>query len=70
MELRTAVDAHDYYNKVPETDIHPLGMLNLSIHKGLVLISARIMTKPSYAREAIFTHRDTQFPPRGQLIVQ
>ncbi len=46
MELRIAVDAHDYCNDVSEIDIHLLGMLNPSIHKGLVLISARIMTKP------------------------
>ncbi len=45
--LRIAVDAYDYCNKASEDDIHPFGMLNPNIHKGLVLISAKIMTKPS-----------------------
>jgi hypothetical protein len=46
-ELKIAVSAHYYCNAASEANIYPSGMLHPNIHKGLILISARIMTKSS-----------------------
>ena len=50
MELRIAVDAHDYCDKVSEANTHHFHMLNLNVDAGLALISARITTKSSYLK--------------------
>ena len=39
MALQIAIDAHDYCDRVSETDTHAFDMLNPNVHKGLALIS-------------------------------
>ena len=39
--MRITVDAHDYCNKVSETDIHPFRMLDPNIHKGLTVSAVK-----------------------------